>query len=143
MEIIVKPLDPKLDQEIEHDFTQALNFLRDGDKSSAAAAAQRGWARMPAPVFGWDSSLSYLRAAVRIYREAGEFNRAIDLLQQHLKSEFYRDYEYHPYFLLGTVYFAMADMESARSNFKTANQISKGRCFVGEAPAYKKLLSGK
>jgi tetratricopeptide (TPR) repeat protein len=140
MQPVVEPLDPAIEQKISARFKQALALLNSADKVKASQLALDAWNQMPEPRFGWDVSLSKTRVLVHILREAGQYEPAIDVLKQHLQSRFYQEYQYHPYFLLGTVYFAMGDMDSARENFRIADRISRGRCFVDENPAFKKLL---
>lgn len=139
MEKVVEALDPEIEKAVREEFRRALVQLKAADKKGAAATAQNAWRRMPAPAFGWDWSLSKVNTLVYILREAGEFQPAIQVLQEQLSSKFYRDYQYHPYFLLGTVYFAMGELQMARENFRVADRISEGRCFIDEDPAYKVL----
>jgi len=139
LEKVVETLDPAIDQRVMEELSRALAQLEAGDKSGAVATALNGWSQIPAPVFGWDVSLMHVDTLVYILRNAGEFQPAIRILNEQLSSAFYRDYQYHPYFLLGTVYFAMGELQTARENFKIANRISRGRCFIDEDPAYKAL----
>jgi tetratricopeptide (TPR) repeat protein len=139
LEKVVETLDPAIEEVVREELGRALDQLKAGDKSGAAATALNGWRQMPAPVFGWDVSLMNVDTLVCVLRQAGEFQPAIQVLNEQLSSAFYRDYQYHPYFLLGTVYFAMGELQVARENFKIADRISTGRCFIDEDPAYKAL----
>lgn len=140
MQPVVKPLEPAIEQNIRASFKEALVLLKSGETVKAAQIALEGWDRMPEPRFGWDVSLSKTRVLVHILREAGQYESAIAVLRQHLQSKFYQEYQYHPYFLLGTVYFVMGDMNAARENFKIADEISGGRCFRDENPEFEKLI---
>lgn len=117
MEKVVETLDPAIEKIVREELGRALDQLNAGDKSGASATALNGWRQMPAPVSGWDVSLMNVDTLVYVLRQAGEFQPAIRILNEQLSFAFYRDYQYHPYFLLGTVYFAM---ESCRPHVKTS-----------------------
>lgn len=143
MELRVNTLPQAVDAQILPVAEAALRELAAGNMDAASRLAIKVWSLVPEPKYGWDSSLSYMRAMVKVLRQSGSYGEAIEILNGHLTSDYYRDYEYHPHFLLGTVYYAIGQLESAKLHFKEAHKIGGMRCFQGEPPEYKQLIRGK
>lgn len=133
-------LDTALRDEIDLAFREAKRMLRDGDARSAIAAGEAAWARFPEPKFDWDVTQSYVHALATLYRDAGLYPQAIALMQAFLQSGRVEGYEDRPYFITGTIYFEMGDLENARHFLSEANRISRGRCFRDEPAKYRALI---
>jgi len=133
-------LDAGLRDEIDLAFREAKQMLRDGDLQSAITAGEAAWARFPEPRFDWDVSQSYVHALATLYRDAGMYPQAIALMQSLLQSGRVESFEDGPYFVMGTIYFEMGDLENAKRFLGEANRISRGRCFRDEPVKYRDLI---
>lgn len=102
---------------------------------------------LPKPKFGWDVSKSFTHALAKTYRDTGNFQNAIALMDELFASGSVKSHQDGPRFVMATIYFEMGDNENAVKWFAEANQISKGRCFQGEDKKYqefyKKQAAGK
>ena len=65
---------------------------------------------------------------------------AVALMEASFASGSVRPYQDHPYFVLGTIYYEMGDMEQARYWLGEANRISKGRCFRDQPEKYRNVV---
>lgn len=122
--------------EIDALFIQAKGKLESGDQFGAIQDAEAAWKALPAPKFGWDVSKSFAHALAKIYRDTGNFQNALALMNELFASGTVKPYQDGPRFVTATIYFAMGDKENAIKWFGEANQISKGRCFRGEDEKY-------
>lgn len=140
MSMRVPELDPEVYQQAGALIRQSKQALECGNKENAALLASQAWELVPNPKYGWDSSLSLVRSLVRLLRESERYNDAIAIARGHLESEFYLEYQYHPYFLLGTVHYAMGELENARECFLQAHRIGGARAFLDEPKEYLELV---
>lgn len=132
----VEDLDATVRREIDALLIESKGKLGSGDKFGALQDAAGAWAKLPEPKFGWDVSKSFAHALAKIYRDAGEFQSAIALMNQLFASQTVKPYQDGPRFVMATIYFEMGDNASAMKWFDEANQISKGRCFKDEDKKY-------
>jgi len=143
----MEDLDVTIRHTIDSLFISARKKMGLGDKVGAIQDAESAWSALPDPKFEWDVSKSFVHALAKIYRDAGEFNKAVGCMEMLFASRTVRAHQDGPRFILATIYFEMGEVELANKWFAEANQISNGRCFQGEDKKYlefyKKRVSGK
>lgn len=121
-------------------FGKAKEATSHGNHAKAESLCDEAWARIPEPKFGWDVSYMCVLGMVKFLRSAGKHDKAIDLVNAYLASEFYSDFEDGPYFWLGTLHYEKGDLLKAFEYFDRANKMSRGRCFVEEEAKYKQFF---
>lgn len=143
----MKDLNPAIRDEIDKLFIRSKGKLDSGDTTGAIQDAEMAWNILPEPKFDWDVSQSFTHALAETYRDTGDFQNSLNLMQKFFASGTIESYEDGSRFILGTIYFEMNDEENAKKWFAEANRISKGRCFQGEDKKYltfyKKQITGK
>lgn len=137
----MQDLDPAIRDKIDATFRVAKQQLESGDIPSALRSAAEGWSQLPEPKFSWDVSKSFTHAYATLYRDAARYNEAIGLMEMLFASGTVKPHQDRPYFILGTIYYELGDLESARRWLGEANRISKGRCFRDEPEKYKKAAA--
>lgn len=136
----MQDLDPNLRDQIDLAFRSARQLLDEGRTDLAIGTASAAWGRLPEPKFGWDVSKSYTHALAGLYRDAKRFREAVALMEALFASGTVLSYEDGPYFVLGTIYYEMGDMEQARHWLGEADRISKGRCFREQPEKYRRII---
>jgi len=136
----MQDLDANLSDQLTLAFRSARQYLEDGQSDLAIKTASAAWAQLPEPKFGWDVSQIYLHSFASLYRDAGHFPEAAALMEALFASGTVLPYEDGPYFIFGTIYYEMGDMEKAAYWLGEANRISKGRCFREQPEKYRKLI---
>lgn len=139
----MQDLDISLRDKLDATFKEARSRLELSDIENAVKIAESAWEMLPEPKFEWDVSKSYVQTLAGIYRDSGNFQEAISLLNELFSSGTLQPHQDRPRLVLGTVYFEMGDLANARKWFDEANRISKGRCFNGQPKKYKDLLAAK
>lgn len=139
----MEDLDIAVRNAIDALFIQAKGKLGWGDKSGAIQDAEAAWRTLPEPKFGWDVSKSFTHALAKIYRDTGNFQNAIALMNELFASGTVKPYQDGPRFVIATICFEMGDHENAMKWFGEANQISKGRCFQGEDKKYQQFYKNR
>lgn len=143
----MEDLDATVRDGIDALFIQARGKFKAGDKFGAIQEAEAAWNRLPEPKFGWDVSKSFTHALAKLYRDTGNVQSAIALMDELFASGTVKPYQDGPRFVMATIYFEIGDHENAMKWFDEASQISKGRCFHGEEKKYqafyKSWLAGK
>lgn len=139
----MQDLDPVLRDQIDAAFRAAWATLASGDVDEAVIKGEAAWEMLPEPKFDWDVSKSYVDALALLYRDSRRFSQAVSLMESLFSSNTVRPHQDRPRFTLGTIYFEMGDMASARKWLSEANQISKGRCFREEPEKYRLAISKK
>jgi tetratricopeptide (TPR) repeat protein len=137
----MQDLDVPLRDKLDGVFKEARSKLDASDPDGAVKLAELAWQTLPQPKFDWDVSKSYVQALAAIYRDSGQFQKAISLLNDLFASGTVQPHQDRPRLVLGTVYFEMGDLASAKKWLQEANKISKGRCFNGQPKKYKDLLT--
>lgn len=133
-------LDVKLRDDIDATYKEAKAKLASGDKDTAVVLATKAWGKLPDPKFNWDVSQSFVHTLAGILRDAGRFTEAIRVMEELFASSTVDAFEDQPRFVLGTIYAEMEDAARAKKWLREANRISKGRCFVGVDPKYRKYV---
>jgi len=118
----------------------ARRCLEEGSGELAISTASAAWGRLPEPKFEWDMSQIYTHALAGLYRDAKRFREAVALMEALFASGTVLSYEDGPYFVLGTIYYEMGDMEQARHWLGEADRISKGRCFREQPEKYRRII---
>lgn len=136
----MQDLDPNLRDQIDLMFRSARQFFNDGRTELAIETALAAWAKLPEPKFGWDVSKGYTHALAGLYRDAKHFREAVALMEALFASGSVRSHQDRPYFVLGTIYYEMGDMEQARRWLSEADRISKGRCFREQPEKYRAVV---
>lgn len=137
----MRDLDVAMRDGIDMEFQSARLRLEEGRSDAAIAAGKAAWARLPEPKFGWDVSKSYAHALALLYRDSNKFSEGIALMDALFASGTVLPHQDRPYFVLGTIYYEMGDMENAQRWLSEANRISKGRCFRDEPEKYRKAIA--
>jgi tetratricopeptide (TPR) repeat protein len=136
----MQDLDPILCEQINLKFRSARRCLDEGQADLAIETALAAWGCLPEPKFEWDVSQIYLHALAGLYRDTKHFREAVALMEALFASGTVLPYEDGPYFVLGTIYYEMGDMEQARYWLGEANRISKGRCFRDQPEKYRNVV---
>jgi tetratricopeptide (TPR) repeat protein len=139
---MVKNLEVSLRDKLDSLFREAITKTKTGENAEAIRLAELAWSQYPEPKLDWDVSWSYTRAMARVYRDTGNFQKALDVLYPLYNSNemIHKD---GPAFYLGTVYFEMEDMVNAKKWLSEANTLSRGRCFRDEDKKYKAVITKK
>ncbi len=136
----MQDLDAGLIDEITVAFRSARKCFEEGQTEMAIDRGKAAWSRLPEPKFGWDVSKVFTYALAGLYRDAGHFQEAVALMEALFASSTVLPYQDGPYFIFGTIYYEMGDMEKAAYWLGEASRISKGRCFRGQPEKYRKLI---
>lgn len=136
----MKDLNESVRDEIDVILRHAQKALTTGDKQSATKLVEEAWSKLPDPKFGWDVSKSFAHAVAELYRDTGNFSAALKVMNNLFLSGTVKPYQDGPYFILGTIYFELGDLENAKKSLIKAAKISKGRCFNGEPEKYKSII---
>ncbi|HDR8958770.1 MULTISPECIES: tetratricopeptide repeat protein [Burkholderia cepacia complex] len=139
----MEDLNPIVRDEIDKKFIRAREKFKAGDGVGAVQDAEAAWSELPVPKFGWDVSKSYTQALAKIYRDTGNYQNALNLMQELFASGTVKPHQDGPRFVIGTIYFEKGDAVEAKKWFGEANQISKGRCFQGEDKKYLDFFKSK
>ena len=121
-------------------YREARSRLAIGKLDEGILLAETGWKELPEPKFGWDVSKSYAHALALVYRDTNRYHEALSIMSELFKSGTVKSHQDQPYFITGTIYFEMGDVENARKWLEEANRISKGRCFRDEPEKYERFL---
>lgn len=122
-------------------FTEAKECVARGNLDRAAHLCEEAWKLIPDPKYGWDSSYMCVLGMAQFLRGAQRYDRAIEIVQGYLDSEYHEEYQHGPHFWLGTLHFEKGELGVAYSCFDRANKISRGRCFRDEDPRYKAFFN--
>lgn len=136
----MEDLDVNLRNELDLLFRNARTKVNVGESGEGIHLAESAWKQLPEPKFGWDVSKSYTHALALIYRDTGKYAEALALMNQLFGSGTVKAHQDQPYYVTGTIYFEMNDMENARKWLKEADRISKGRCFQEQPEKYKAAI---
>ena len=139
----MEDLNTSVRDQIDALFIQAKSKLELDDKSGAIEDAEVAWKTLPEPKFGWDVSKSFTHALAKIYRDTGNFQSAIALMNDLFASGTVKPYQDGPRFVMATIYFEMGDDENAMKWLDEASLISKGRCFRGEDKKYQEFYKNR
>ncbi len=137
---MVRDLEVELRDEIDAMYKQARAKLAAGEHEGAVALALGAFAKLPEPKHDFDVSQSFVHTLAKILRDAGRFPEALRVMEELFASGTVEPFEDQPRFVFGTIYAAMGDEAAAKKWFGEANRISKGRCFRGEDPKYRRYV---
>jgi len=137
-------LKPKLDAALRDAilglFALARKARDSENRVDAVRLSEEAWAQVPEPKFGWDVTYVFLSRMVRFFRDGGQIDEGIQLVNSYLGSGNHLDYEDGPYFWLGTLYFEKGELQKAYEHFVRAEKMSGGGCFREEDPRYKQFV---
>ena len=105
----------------------------------AQAVLERAWKLIPEPKADYETTVSFLRSAVRLMAESSNPSLARRWANEFGTAPF-SAIDAEPDYLLGIMNYALGNHEEAFMHFKKASDMSKGRCFEGEDPKYKKFF---
>ncbi len=136
----MRDLPVNLREKLDLIFRDARLRFESGQQDDGVALAELAWKELPEPKFEWDVSKSYVHALALIYRDARKHTDALALMAELFRSGTVKPYQDQPYFVTGTIYYEMGDVENATKWLGDAKRISKGRCFLGESSKYSDVV---
>jgi tetratricopeptide (TPR) repeat protein len=121
----MQDLDLILLVELNAVYRTAKATVEAGDFDTGLELAENAWARLPEPKFDWDASKMYALALAALYRDTQNYEKGEALMKELFASGTVKPYQAEPYFMLGTIYFEMGDLQNAEKWLKDAHEISK------------------
>lgn len=109
------------------------------DFDGAVSFYKKAWDAIPEPKKEWELAHWVMSCIGGVYYDKGDFNHAIEYLEQALTC--YRgDVDSEINFSLGRTYFDKDEAESAKDYLQKAWDLSEGRAFKDEDPKYVSFL---
>lgn len=107
--------------------------------AEAQSLLEIAWNLIPQPKADYETSAAFLRSAVRLMAESSNPSFGSRWANE-FDSASFSEVDAEPSYVLGMLNYALGDHAEAYAHFNKASDMSKGRCFEGEDPKYKRFF---